>query len=139
MNCNKKSHFDGVTPVCRQEVGGWEDLDMCVWEEEALSQALEKEPRKKRGGNLKRCGAKRTNWTWRGCQRKMKRMKEKHQKKKKKEGGKEQGRGGVGGGGLHPCVVLAASQQLLMKHFGSILDSVAHSVISFVPNNPPLL
>lgn len=102
MNCNKKSHFDGVTPVCRQEVGGWEDLDMCVCEEEALSQALEKEPRKKRGGNLKRCGAKRTNWTWRGCQRKMKRMKEKHQKKKKEGRREGAGAGRSGGRGITP-------------------------------------
>lgn len=47
MNCNKKSHFDGVTPVRRQEAAEvGEDLDMSVCEEEALSQALEKEARR---------------------------------------------------------------------------------------------
>lgn len=45
MNCNKKSHFDGVTPVHRQEGGG--DLDMSVCKEEVLSQALEEERCKK--------------------------------------------------------------------------------------------
>lgn len=46
MNCNKKSHFDGVTPVHRQEGGGG-DLDMSVCKEEVLSQALEEERCKK--------------------------------------------------------------------------------------------
>lgn len=118
---------------------------MSVCEEETLSQALEKETREKRGGSEEEVsgGAGLRGQTGRG-EDASERWKERRKKapKKKKRGKEGMNSGGVGvggGGGLHPCVVLAASQQLLMKHFGSILDSVAHSVISFVPNNPPLI
>lgn len=46
MNCNKKSHFDGVTPVNRQEGGGFGYVSVC--KEEVLSQALEKENEKRK-------------------------------------------------------------------------------------------
>lgn len=36
MNCNKKSHFDGVTPVHRQEGGGFGYVSVC--KEEVLLQ-----------------------------------------------------------------------------------------------------
>lgn len=38
MNCNKKSHFDGVTPAHGQK-GGREDLDMSVCREEVVRKA----------------------------------------------------------------------------------------------------
>lgn len=49
MNCNKKSHFDGMTPVHRQG-GGVEGFGyVSVCNEEVLSQASKKE----KGGKLK--------------------------------------------------------------------------------------
>lgn len=42
MNCNKKSHFDGVTPAHRQK-GGREDLDMSVCREEVSCRHEEEE------------------------------------------------------------------------------------------------
>lgn len=42
MNCNKKSHFDGVTPAHGQE-GGREDLDMSVCREEVSRRPEEEE------------------------------------------------------------------------------------------------
>lgn len=49
MNCNKKSHFDGVTPVHRQAGvgGGFGYVSVC--KEEVLAQALQKERGKEEG------------------------------------------------------------------------------------------
>lgn len=53
MNCNKKSHFDGVTPVHGQEGGGFGYVSVC--EEEVLSQALrEREGEEEGEGHGKR-------------------------------------------------------------------------------------
>lgn len=53
MNCNKKSHFDGVTPAHGQK-GGREDLDMSVCREEVSRGPEEEEKRDARSEGEKR-------------------------------------------------------------------------------------
>lgn len=63
MNCNKKSHFDGVTPVHGQEGGGFGYVSVC--KEEVLSQALEKEREQREGSGerSKKRGRKRKRFS----------------------------------------------------------------------------
>lgn len=106
MNCNKKSHFDGMTPVHGQEEGGFGYVSVC--KEEVLSQASEKEREKRKGrdaardagseeGRGRELRGEGLNSTCGGCEQRMKEDKKRKQKKKLKvrEGGSERG-------GLHP-------------------------------------
>lgn len=52
MNCNKKSHFDGVTPVHRQGGGGAGFGYVSVCKEEELSQALESKMEQRKGRDM---------------------------------------------------------------------------------------
>lgn len=65
MNCNKKSHFDGVTPVHRQE-GGRIWLCLCLQGGGALTEKEIQEVRKKRMKS-QRWGDEKTKWTCGGC------------------------------------------------------------------------
>lgn len=108
MNCNKKSHFDGVTLVHENEEEKEEEGArfgyVSVCKEEVLSQAWKKE--------WKKAGRK-----WEEKQEVRKKDCTCRRQKKKSSGRGSERRG------LRPDVVSAASQQLLMKHFGSISDS----------------
>lgn len=53
MNCNKKSHFDGVTPVHRQGGGGAGFGYVSVCKEEELSQALESKMEQRKGRDMR--------------------------------------------------------------------------------------